>query len=271
MIVLKSSSDIKNMKQASELVSRTLAEVARYIKPGTTTKKLDEVAEDFIRKNHAVPSFKGYGKPSNPFPATLCVSVNDQVVHGLPSSYMLKEGDIVSVDCGVYKNGYHGDQAYTFVVDDCDDATKQLLRVTMESLYKGIDAAVHGNKVGDVSNAVQTHCEAHGYGVVRDLVGHGVGRSLHEEPPVPNYGKAGTGPRLRSGMTLAIEPMINAGTWKVKTMSDGWTVVTADGSKSAHYEHNILVTENDAEILTNFLYIEQLTKFSFDIQERVNG
>jgi methionyl aminopeptidase len=271
MIILKSSSEIAAMKQASDLVSRTLAEVARYIKPGVTTRKLDRVAEEFIRKHNAIPSFKGYGKPSNPFPATLCVSVNDQVVHGLPSDYVLKDDDIVSVDCGVFKGGFHGDQAYTFIVEDCSEETKNLLRTTMESLYLGIEQARHGNKVGDISAAIQNHCESRGYGVVRDLVGHGVGRSLHEEPSVPNYGKAGSGPRLRAGMTLAVEPMINGGTWRVKTQPDGWTVVTADGSMSAHYEHNIHVCENEAEILTNFVYIEQLTKFSFDVQEKVNG
>lgn len=271
MIVLKSSAEIKVMKETSDLVSRTLAEVAKSIEPGVKTRKLNEVAEDFIRKHHAIPSFKGYGKPSNPFPAALCISVNEQVVHGFPSDYILKEGDLVSVDCGVYKNGFHGDQAYTFIVGDCSDDKKKLLRTTMESLYKGIDAARHGNKVGDISFAVQHHCEQQGYGVVRDLVGHGVGRNLHEEPSVPNYGKPGSGPRLRAGMTLAIEPMINMGTWRVKVLADGWTVVTADGAVSAHFEHNILITENDAEILTNFQYIEQLTKFSFDVQERVNG
>lgn len=271
MIFLKSSSEIKAMRESSDLVSRTLAEVAPYVQPGVTTKKLDSVAEAYIHKNHAVPSFKGYGKSSNPFPATLCISVNDQVVHGIPSSYVLEDGDIVSIDCGVYKNGFHGDQAYTFIVGDCDDEKKSLLRTTMESLYKGIDAAKHGNKIGDISSAIQIHCESAGYGVVRDLVGHGLGRNLHEEPSVPNYGRAGSGPRLRSGMTLAIEPMINMGTWKTKVLADGWTVVTADGKISAHYEHNIVVTEEGAEILTNFLYIEQLTKFSFDIQEKVHG
>lgn len=258
------------MRESAQLVSRTLAEVAKYVTPGTKTIKLDQVAEEYIKKNDARPAFKGYGGRKNPFPGTLCISVNEQVVHGFPGEYELKENDIVSIDCGVEKNGYFGDSAYTFVVGECDEETMQLLKTTMESLYLGINKAVHGNKIGDISSAVQQHCEEKGYGVVRDLVGHGLGRALHEDPSVPNFGKPGTGKRLRSGMTLAIEPMINMGTWKVKTLKDGWTIVSTDGSKSAHYEHDIVVREGSAEILSTFEYIEEITKIRID-QLEVHG
>lgn len=271
MIYLKSQQEINLLRQSATLVSLTLAEVAKYVEPGVATKKLDQVAEDFIKKNNAIPSFKGYGPKHNSFPGTLCISVNEQVVHGFPSNYKLQEGDIVSVDCGVYKNGFHGDQAYTFVVGQADESTMALLRTTMEALYKGIQEAVHGNKVGDIGHAIQSHCEGRGYGVVRELVGHGLGRTLHEEPSVPNFGKQGKGARLRSGMTLAIEPMITMGSWKVKTLGDGWTVVTTDGKKSAHYEHDIAITENGSEILTNFQYIEELTKISIYTPENIHG
>ncbi len=258
------------MRESAQIVSRTLAEVAKHVTPGTKTVKLDKVAEEYIKKNDARPAFKGYGGRKNPFPGTLCISVNEQVVHGFPGEYELKENDIVSIDCGVEKNGYFGDSAYTFVVGECDEETMQLLKTTMESLYLGINKAVHGNKIGDISSAVQQHCEEKGYGVVRDLVGHGLGRALHEDPSVPNFGKPGTGKRLRSGMTLAIEPMINMGTWKVKTLKDGWTIVSTDGSKSAHYEHDIVVREGSAEILSTFEYIEEITKIRID-QLEVHG
>ena len=248
------------MRESAQLVSRTHAEVARYIEPGVETRKLDLIAEEYIKKHNARPAFKGYGPRHNPFPGTLCISVNEQVVHGFPGEYKLKENDIVSIDCGVELNGYFGDSAYTYVVGSCDDETMKLLRTTMESLYRGIDKAVHGNKIGDISHAVQQHCENEGYGVVRDLVGHGLGKSLHEDPAVPNFGKPGRGKRLRSGMTLAIEPMITMGTWKVKTLRDGWTIVSADNSKAAHYEHDIVVREGNAEILSTFEYIEEITK-----------
>lgn len=270
MILLKSEQEIEKMRVSAQLVSRTLAEVAKQIAPGVETGKLDRVAEEFILAHNGRPAFKGYGHPRNPFPASLCISVNDQVVHGIPGSYQLQSGDIVSVDCGIEKDGYFGDSAYTFIVDECDDETMKLLQTTMESLYKGIEMAVHGNKVGDMAHAIQSHCEKAGYGVVRDLVGHGLGKSLHEEPSVPNFGKPGRGERLRSGMTLAVEPMINHGTHRVKTLKDGWTIVTADGSRSAHYEHDIVVREGSAEILSTFEYIEEITKKAID-KELVNG
>lgn len=260
MIYLKSENEIALMRESAQLVSKTLAEVAKYIAPGVATQKLDQIAEEFIKKNNAEAAFKGYGPKNNPFPGTLCISVNEAVVHGVPGSYELREGDIVSIDCGVKKNGYYGDSAYTFMVGEVSSEVQGLLRTTMESLYKGIEQAVHGNKIGDIAHAVQKHCENEGYGVVRDLVGHGLGRSLHENPSVPNFGKQGRGERLRTGMTLAIEPMINLGTWKVKTLKDGWTIVSADGSVSAHYEHDIVVREGEAEILSTFEYIEEITK-----------
>lgn len=261
MIFLKSESEIEKMRASAQLVSRTLAEVAKFIEPGVTTAKLNNIAEEYIQKNNARPAFKGYGPTQNPFPATLCISINEEVVHGIPSEKRkLKEGDIVSIDCGVEKDGYFGDHAYTFAVGECDDEIIRLLCTTLESLDKGIDQAVHGNKVGDISNAVQAHCEKEKFGVVRDLVGHGLGKSLHEDPSVPNFGKSGRGHRLRSGMTLAIEPMITLGSWKVETLDDGWTVVTADRKAAAHYEHDVVVREGKAEILSTFDYIREITK-----------
>ncbi len=260
MIFLKSESEIEKMREAAQLVSRTLAEVAKEIKPGVETGKLDRIAEDFIVKNNAKPAFKGYGPKNNPFPATLCISINEEVVHGIPGNRKLEEGDIVSIDCGVEKNGYFGDHAYTFAVGECKTEDLKLLKVTLESLYKGIEQAVHGNKTGDIGSAIETHCSNNGYGVVRDLVGHGIGKDMHEDPSVPNYGKSGKGERLRTGMTLAIEPMITRGTWKVKSLSDKWTIVTADGSNAAHFEHDIVVREGEAEILSTFDYIAEITK-----------
>ena len=259
MIFLKSESEIDKMRVAAQLVSRTLGELSKHIEPGITTGSLDRIAEDFILKNNARPAFKGYGSPSNPFPATPCISVNEEVVHGIPGKRILKEGDLVSIDCGVEKDGYFGDQAYTFMVGECTEEDKKLLKVTLESLYKGIEQAIHGNKIGDIGSAIQKHCEKENYGVVRDLVGHGIGRNMHEEPSVPNYGRPGRGERLRTGMTLAIEPMITRGTWKVKTLADKWTVVTKDGSNAAHFEHDIVVREGKAEILSSFDYIAELT------------
>lgn len=264
MIYLKSEKEIELLRASAQLVSQTHAQVARHVQPGTQTAKLDQIAEDYIKANDARPAFKGYGPRGNQFPGTLCISVNEQVVHGFPGSYELQEGDIVSIDCGVEKDGYFGDSAYTYVVGECDEQTYELLKTTMESLYFGIEQAIHGNKIGDISNAVQSHCEARGFGVVRDLVGHGLGKRLHEDPSVPNYGKPGRGKRLRSGMALAIEPMINMGSWKVKTLKDGWTIVTADNSLSAHYEHDIIVREGRAEILSTFEYIEEITKIQID-------
>jgi methionyl aminopeptidase len=266
MIYLKSESEIEKMRESAQIVSHTLAEVAKHIEPGVTTGKLDRIAEDFIKEQDGRPAFKGYGPKQNPFPGTLCISINEEVVHGISSDKReLKEGDIVSIDCGVEKNGYFGDHAYTFAVGECEDEKIRLLRTTLESLYKGIDQAVHGNSIGDISNAIQTHCENQGFGVVRDLVGHGLGKSLHEDPSVPNFGRAGRGERLRSGMTLAIEPMITLGSFKVQTIDDGWTVVTADNSISAHYEHDIVIREGKAEVLSTFDYIREIT------QSRINA
>lgn len=264
MIYMKSESEIDLMRESAQLVSKTLAEVAKYIEPGVKTKKLDQIAEEFIEKNGGTPAFKGYGASNNPFPATLCISVNEEVVHGFPGEYQLKDGDIVSIDCGVEKNGFYGDHAYTFAVGNVAEDTMKLLRSTLESLYEGIQQATHGNRVGDISNAVQTHCENDGYGVVRDLVGHGIGKSMHEDPSVPNFGRKNKGARLRKGMTLAIEPMITMGQWQIETKSDGWTVVTADKSLAAHYEHDIVVREDEAEILSTFDYIEQITQKEID-------
>jgi len=260
MIYLKSESEIEKLRESAQLVSRTLAEVSAFVEPGVETGKLDRIAEDFIKKNGGRPAFKGYGPKGNEFPGTLCISINEEVVHGIPGKRKLQEGDIVSIDCGVEKNGYFGDHAYTFAVGEVEEEKLNLLRTTLESLYKGIEQAVHGNKIGDIAYAVQQHCESSGFGVVRDLVGHGIGKSLHEDPSVPNFGKPGKGERLRAGMTLAIEPMITAGSWKVKTLKDGWTVVTADGSLSAHFEHDVVVLEGKADILSTFDYIADLSK-----------
>lgn len=270
MILLKSETEIQKMRVSAQLVSQTLAEVAKHINVGVQTGFLDRVAEDFIIKNNARPAFKGYGHPRNPFPASLCISVNEQVVHGVPGAYELKEGDIVSIDCGIEKDGYFGDSAYTFTVGDVSDEVQTLLRVTLESLYKGIAKAEHGNKIGDISYAIQSHCENEGFGVVKDLVGHGLGKSLHEEPSVPNFGKPDRGERLRNGMTLAIEPMINMGTHRVKTLKDGWTIVTADGKPSAHFEHDVVVREGSAEILSTFEYITEITKKAIE-SDFING
>lgn len=261
MIFLKSESEIQKMRESAQVVSRTLGKVAKYIEPGVSTAKLNNIAEEYIATQNARPAFKGYGPEHNPFPATLCISINEEVVHGIPSEErVLKDGDIVSIDCGVEKNGYYGDHAYTFPVGDCDKETMNLLNTTLESLNKGIEQAIHGNKVGDIAHAVQSHCEAKGFGVVRDLVGHGLGKSLHEDPSVPNFGKPGRGERLRSGMTLAIEPMITMGNWKVKTLNDGWTVVTADKSMAAHFEHDVVIREGKSEVLSTFDYIYEITK-----------
>ncbi len=248
--------DIALLKESSLLVGRTLAEVARRIAPGVTTGELDRMAEEFIRDNGAVPGFKGlYGCPS-----TLLISVNDQVVHGLPGDRVLRDGDVASVDCGVLMNGLYGDSAYTFMVGEVAGPVKQLLRVTQECLALGIEQAVENNRTGDIGHAIQQHAEKHGYGVVRELVGHGVGRKLHEPPEVPNYGRRGHGAKLRTGMVLAIEPMINMGTKEVKQLGDGWTIVTRDGRPSAHFEHNVAVRAGQAEVLSTFSYIEDVLK-----------
>ncbi len=252
------------MRVSAQLVSRTLAKVAGYIRHGVSTAKLNEIAEEYIARKGGVPAFKGYGPRSNPFPGALCISVNEEVVHGIPGERILNAGDIVSIDCGIHLDGFVGDSAYTFIVEECDDETMALLKRTIESLYLGIEQARHGNKTGDIGNAIQTHCESAGYGVIRELVGHGVGRNLHEDPAIPNYGKPGRGKRLRSGTTLAVEPMITMGGREIKTLKDGWTIKTADGKRSAHYEHDIVVREGEADILSTFDYIEEITKIQID-------
>lgn len=251
-----SDDEIAVLKESSLLVGKTLAEVAKHIAPGVTTGELDRIAEEFIRDNGAVPGFKGlYDCPS-----TLLISVNEQVVHGLPGTRALRDGDIASVDCGVLMNGFYGDSAYTFTVGEVAEPVKKLLHVTRECLDLGIAAAIENNRTGDIGYAIQQHAESNGYGVVRELVGHGVGRKLHEAPEVPNYGKRGHGVKLRTGMVLAIEPMINMGVKEVKQLADGWTVVSRDGKPSAHYEHNVAVRPGKAEVLSTFSYIEDVLK-----------
>lgn len=256
MIHLKSQREIDLLRASADLVGRTLAEVARRIEPGATTAELDAVAEEFIRDHHAEPAFKGYRVGQMVFPNTLCVSVNDVVVHGIPGDDRLEEGDIVSIDCGVLLNGYYGDSAYTFGVGELSEEIRELCTTTYEALFKGIDQATAGRRVGDISYAVQSHCEKRGYGVVRDLVGHGIGKTLHEDPQIPNFGRQGTGKKLREGLAICIEPMINRGTHEVISEPDGWTIRAADRLPSAHYEHMIVVRRGEAEILSTFEYIE---------------
>jgi methionyl aminopeptidase len=257
MILYKTKAEIELMRESSLLVSKTLAEVAKIIRPGITTLYIDQFAEKFIKANGAVPSFKGYRS----FPFTCCISVNDAVVHGFPTKNEIKNGDVVSVDVGVFKNGFHGDSAYTFAVGEIGDDVKQLLAVTKESLYKGIEKAIVGNRVGDIAFAVQDYTERkHGYGVVRELVGHGLGRNLHEDPQVPNYGKRGTGAKLKEGMVIAIEPMINLGTKDIYHDEDGWTIRTKDKKPAAHYEHTICIQKDKADILSSFTEIEAAEK-----------
>lgn len=255
MIYLKTDEEIELMRAANQLVGKTLAEIAKHIAPGVNTLQLDKIAEEFIRDNGAVPAFLGY----NGFPNTITTSVNEQVVHSIPSAKaILKEGDIVSVDCGTILNGFVGDSAYTFCVGEVDVDTKALLKVTKESLYEGIRHAIEGRRLGDISHAVQTYCEKRGYSVVRELVGHGIGRKMHEEPEVPNYGRPGCGPLLRSGMCICIEPMINRGSKNVVFERDGWTVRTKDRKCSAHYEHCIAIRPEGPQILSSFEFIEEV-------------
>jgi len=258
-IYYKTESDIQKIRESSLIVSETLAEVGKAIKPGITTAELDKIAESYILSRGAKPAFKGY----KGFPATLCVSVNAQVVHGIPGKYALKEGDIVSVDCGVVKDNYFGDSAYTFRVGKISEEVANLLRVTKESLYRGIEAAVEGNRMGDLSSAIEAHAVEHKYGVVRELVGHGIGRNLHEAPDVPNYGRKGNGIKLQRGLVIAIEPMINMGKKEVKQEEDGWTITTKDGKPSAHFEHTVAIGDGKAEILTTFENIEQVEAAQF--------
>lgn len=251
MIQVKTPEEIELMRESALMVSKTLGMIASEIKPGVTTKKLDTLAEQFIRDQGALPGFLGlYGCPS-----TLLTSVNAAVVHGLPNEIPLKEGDVVSVDCGALKNGFYGDHAYTFEIGEVKEETKKLLQITKESLYVGIREFKLGYRVGDVGFAIQQYCEKHGYGVVRQLVGHGVGKKLHEDPEMPNYGKRGKGKMFIEGMVVAIEPMINMGTHRVNTLKDGWTIVTADGKPSAHFEHNVALVNGKPELLSTFQYI----------------
>ncbi|MFN2395499.1 MAG: type I methionyl aminopeptidase [Bacteroidales bacterium] len=256
MIEYKSESEIELIRESSLLVAKTLGEVAKNIRPGIKTIELDQIAEEFIRDNGAVPGFKGYQGVSG----TLCVSPNEQIVHGIPGNRELKEGEIVSIDCGVFKNGFYGDSAYTFAIGEIDDATRRLLYTTYQCLYLGIEKAVEGNTLGDISHAIQNHAENTGYGVVRELVGHGLGKNLHEPPEVPNFGKEGKGLRLRQGLVIAIEPMINLGKRFVVQEKDGWTIRTTDRKPSAHYEHTIAVCKEKADILSSFAYIEEALK-----------
>lgn len=251
----KTIEEIELLRESNLLVGKTLGEVAKIIRPGISTLELDTVAEEFIRSNGAVPGFLGYGG----FPNSLCISVNDEVVHGIPSaSRILQEGDIVSVDCGVLKNGYYGDSAYTFEVGEVRPEVHNLLVATKEALYKGIEQAVVGRRIGDIGSAVQNYCESRGYSVVRELVGHGVGKELHEDPQVPNYGSRGQGTKLKEGMVIAIEPMINLGERFVVMNNDGWTIRTRDGKPSAHFEHTVAVAKGRAEILSSFQYVEEV-------------
>lgn len=254
MIYLKTEEEIELIRESSLLVGKTLAEVAKLIEPGVDPLKLDRVAEEFIRDNGGVPGFKGY----NDFPNTLCTSVNSQVVHGIPSSNALKNGDIISVDCGVVMNGFYGDVAYTFEVGEVSEEIHNLLETTKECLRRGIEAAKAGNRIGDIGFAVQKEAEDNGYGVVRELVGHGLGKNLHEGPEVPNYGRRGSGMKLKEGLVLAIEPMINLGKRNVKQDVDGWTIVTTDGLVSAHFEHDIVVRKNSAEVLSTHEFVEEV-------------
>ena len=260
MIYLKTDEEIEMLRKANQVVAGTLAEVAKWVAPGVTTRRLDQIAEEYIRSQGCTPGFKGlYG-----FPATLCTSVNEVVVHGIPSNYVLEDGDIVSCDCGaVTPEGFNGDSTYTFCVGEVTEEVKQLLRVTKESLYIGIEHAVPGNRIGDIANAIQHYCERHNYGVVREMTGHGVGRKLHEDPEVPNFGRRGTGPLLRNGMTIAIEPMINMGGKNVITERDGWTTRTRDRKPSAHFEHSIAIHHGKPDTLSSFDGIKEVLGVRF--------
>lgn len=262
MIIYKTEEEIEYIRENCLMVCNTLSLVASELRPGVTGKFLDEKAEQFIRDNDAVPGFKGYRS----FPATLCISKNDEVVHGIPDNYEFKDGDIVSIDCGVYKNSFYGDAAYTFVIGDTSEEVMKLLVTTKDSLYKGIGEARIGNRLGDISAGIQQHCEQNGYGVVRELVGHGIGKNLHESPEVPNYGKRGRGTKLQDGLVIAIEPMVNLGKRAVKQGKDGWTIRTKDGKPSAHYEHTIAVTPSGPDILSNHAPVEEAIKNNTELR-----
>ncbi len=254
MIYYKTAEEIELLRLSNMLVAKTHGEIAKIIRPGIKTIELDKRAEEFIRDSGGVPGFLGYGG----FPNTLCISVNETVVHGIPSNYELREGDIVSVDCGVVMNGYYGDSAYTFAIGEISEEKKKLLQVTKEALYLGIEKAVSGNRLGDISFAVQYHAQSHGFSVVREMVGHGVGKNLHEKPEVPNYGKRGRGIQLKEGLVIAIEPMINLGKKEIYQENDGWTIKTKDGKPSAHFEHTIAVKNGKADILSSFKFVEEV-------------
>lgn len=260
MIFLKTEEEIQLMREANQLVGRTLAELFPYIAPGVATRRLDQLAEEFIRDNGAVPTFRGVPCPfkGEPFPASICASVNECVVHGIPSERVLREGDIISVDCGVLLNGFCGDSAYTYCVGEVSGPVRKLLATTKASLYKGIEAATAGRRLGDVGAAVQECCEAEGYGVVRELTGHGIGHEMHEDPAVPNYGTRGSGPVLRNGMCIAIEPMVTMGRRRVGLLPDKWGIITLDRRPAAHFEHTIAVRHGQSEILSSFAEVERL-------------
>lgn len=254
MIYLKTAEEIEKIRLAGDLVGRTLGECAKWVKPGVTTLKIDTIAREFILDNGGKPSCLGY----HGFPGTLCIEVNETVVHGFPSNYTLREGDIIGLDCVAELNGYCGDSCYTFAVGEIAEKTTALLRTTKESLYKGIEAARAGKRIGDIANAVQTYCEHRGYSVVREMCGHGIGKSMHEDPEVPNYGRRGVGPLLKPGMVIAIEPMINLGSKNIVISEDGWQCRTKDRKPSAHYEHTIAITDAEPDILTTFKYIDEV-------------
>lgn len=255
-IILKSSEQAEIIKQNGLILGKAHAEVAKKLAEGVSTNELDKIAEEYILDNSGLPSFKGYGG----FPATLCISVNEVVVHGIPSKRTLKDGDIISIDCGVFKNGFHADSAYTYALGNVSEATMELMKITKQSLYVGIDEIRPGNRIGDLANAVQVYNEKFGYGIVRELVGHGVGKDLHEAPEVPNYGKRGNGPKMVSGMVIAVEPMVTQGKRFVVQENDGWTIRTEDRLPAAHFEHTVLVTKSGSEILTTFEYLEEVLR-----------
>ena len=260
MIKVKTREEIEIMRESALVVSRTLGILASEVKPGVTTLFLDKIAEEYIRSQDAIPGFLGLYD----FPNTLCMSPNAQVVHGIPNDKPLREGDIISIDCGALKNGFYGDHAYTFAVGEIDEETKKLLEVTKQSLYEGIREFKVGNRIGDVGYAIQKYCEDRGYGVVRELVGHGLGKKMHEDPEIPNYGKRGRGKKLINGMVVAIEPMINMGTHRINQLSDGWTILTKDGKPSAHFEHDIAIINGKPELLSTFKYIYEALGISSD-------
>ena len=258
-IIYKTAEEIEIIRQNGDILGRAHGEVAKLIAPGVTTAQLEKVAFEFINDNNAKASFKGYpGK--TPFPSALCVSLNEVVVHGMPSKNILKEGDILSVDCGVYKNGFHADSAYTYPIGEVNEKVAKLLETTLQSLWLGLEQCKPGNRMGDMSSAIQTHCEAAGFSVVREMIGHGVGRNLHEAPEVPNYGKRGKGIAFLPGLVMAVEPMINAGSRRIVMERDGWTIRTVDKQPSAHFEHTIAITQTGHEVLTTFAYIEEVLK-----------